>query len=426
MQKKKTILNLFIAAEAIILVVVLAVGGVFGSGGILGSRISGDSASTLDPSVISTEDNAIDSDGADAADTDNSVDSDGADGTGDNAITGSSDQDVETTMTFSDEVEDKIDEMTVEEQVAQLFVTTPEELTGVAQVTIAGEGTQAALETYPVAGLVYSGQNFISAEQLSSMLASTQGYSQDSIGLDLFTIVEEVGGENHSPLATALTYETIASPADLAEEENPETVYSVVQTKAAYVAENGFTTVLAPVADVATGTDTDFDEMTYGSEEVNVSEYVEMDIEGTQAAGVDAILRAFPGIQQATEDYTVYQTAIDSGVNCIQVSNNTYSALTGDDSLPCSLSKKTVTQLRSSMGFEGVLMTSDLAESAVLEYCSTEEAAVTAISVGMDLVYVTDGFEEAYQAVLDAVNDGTITKVRLHNSVGRVLSLKME
>ncbi|MCD8149555.1 MAG: hypothetical protein LUE92_08325 [Clostridiales bacterium] len=419
MQNKKKILNLFLLLEVIILIIVIVVAVLFGSGISIPGR-GEDSASSVNAGTASDNDNAIESESSGASDTES------GDAENDNSVSGSSDQNVETTITFSDEVEEKLDTMTVEEQVSQLFITTPEELTGVKQVTVAGDSTQEALESYPVAGLVYSATNFISDEQIASMLASTQEFSQSSIDLNLFTIVEEIGGENDSPLAVALEYNTVSSPSAIGEEESPDSAYSAAQTKAEYVSEAGFNMLLAPVADVATGSDESFDEMTYGSQEVNVAEYVEMDVEGTQAAGVDTIVRAFPGIREATEDYSAYQAAVDAGASCIQVSNVTSSSLTGSSAIPCSLSDSAVSYLRDSMGYDGILMTSDLSDSAVLEYCTTEEAAVTAVNAGMDLVYVTDGFEDAWQAVLDAVNDGSISKVRLHNSVGRILSAKLD
>ena len=52
-------------------------------------------------------------------------------------------------FTPSDSVKTKLSSMTTEEKVAQLFITRPEEITGVSEFTQAGNKTKAAIGTYP-------------------------------------------------------------------------------------------------------------------------------------------------------------------------------------------------------------------------------------------------------------------------------------
>lgn len=66
-----------------------------------------------------------------------------------------------------------IAEMSLEDRVAALFLTTPEELTGVGKVVQAGKGTEEALAKYAVGGLVYAASNVQSAEQFTKMLTDT-------------------------------------------------------------------------------------------------------------------------------------------------------------------------------------------------------------------------------------------------------------
>ena len=63
--------------------------------------------------------------------------------------------------------------MSLEDRVAGLFLTTPEELTGVGKVVQAGKGTEEALAKYAVGGLVYAATNVQSAEQFGGMLTDT-------------------------------------------------------------------------------------------------------------------------------------------------------------------------------------------------------------------------------------------------------------
>lgn len=66
-----------------------------------------------------------------------------------------------------------IAEMSIEDRVAGLFLTTPEALTGVDKAVQAGKGTEEALAKYAVGGLVYADSNVQSEEQFAKMLTDT-------------------------------------------------------------------------------------------------------------------------------------------------------------------------------------------------------------------------------------------------------------
>ena len=146
-----------------------------------------------------------------------------------------------------------------------------------------------------------------------------------------------------------------------------------------------------------------------------------------------SILRYFPKITDSgkyTEDTTnelaVFQAGIDAGAKIIMVSNARAEYMTLDRYLPCSLSEGAVASVRGAMGYEGILITSSLANSIITSSYSSGEAAVKAIVAGMDMIFNPADFVEAYEAVVEAVNDGTISQLRLENAVGRILELKIE
>lgn len=66
-----------------------------------------------------------------------------------------------------------IAEMPLEDRVAGIFLTSPEELTGVGKAVQAGKGTEEALSKYAVGGLVYASSNIQSEEQFTKMLTDT-------------------------------------------------------------------------------------------------------------------------------------------------------------------------------------------------------------------------------------------------------------
>ena len=74
--------------------------------------------------------------------------------------------------------EEYVDKMSLNEKVCQLFVVTPEQLTGVDVATVAGETTKSQLKKYPVGGIVYYPQNVENKKAFNEMIDTTQSYSK--------------------------------------------------------------------------------------------------------------------------------------------------------------------------------------------------------------------------------------------------------
>ena len=75
------------------------------------------------------------------------------------------------------------------------------------------------------------------------------------------------------------------------------------------------------------------------------------------------------------------------------------------------------------MGFQGVILTDDLDMDAISHVYGAGEAAVQAVQAGNDLLCVSQ-LSDGYQAVLDAVEDGTLSPARITESVRRILTWK--
>ena len=416
MKEKKTIINLLILAEAIILAIVLVLS--------VYARVTGkeDPSSSAETTESASEESETESEEEDTPLDDTTAEEE-------NSIRQVADTWEEVRITFSDEVEELLSGFTTEELVAQLFVTTPEELTGVSQVTLAGDGTKSAFEDYPVSGLVYSSINFAEATQTKELIEGTEAYSEDATGLSLFLIVEELGGDGASPVASANGYEIQDSPAVLGESGSTSKITASAEARTEYLLEEGFNTIFGPIADTADDwydADSAYNSLCFGTSALNIADYVSADIRAVQSAGMVSIARSFPGTNAAEEDYSAYQAAIDAGVTILQVSNTTSLDVTGDGSTPCTLSAGSTQMLREDMGFTGILMTADLSDEAITEDWEIGDAAVKAIQSGMNLIYVSEGFEEAYEAVLEAVESGEITEEMLCNAAGRILTEKLE
>jgi beta-N-acetylhexosaminidase len=165
-------------------------------------------------------------------------------------------------------------------------------------------------------------------------------------------------------------------------------------------------------------------------------------ISGLEAGGVTACIKYFPGLGSVTVDpakeravsdrseteyrsgeFPVYISAIEGGVKMIMVGNVVVSAF--DDSCTASLSDKIVTDLlRDEFEFKGVIISGNLSDAAVKDYYGAGEAAVLALKAGCDMVQNPDDFEEAFNAIIDAVNSGVISEERIDDCLRRIYRIK--
>ncbi len=338
-----------------------------------------------------------------------------------------------------------VNEMTLEQKVAQLFVVRPEAITGVEAATEAGQATRAAIADYPVCGLLYSDQNFIDEKQLVTLLKNTQNYVKDASGVPALMCVEEEGGA-YGPVAASLIVSTeVDGAAKLGTDNEVEHARDAARQIGEYLRDLGFNTNLAPVADAADSAGSDISDRSFGSEPSKVAALVSAQVDGYQRAGVLCAVKHFPGIGEAEKDLhndrlyshrtkeelmryelVPFAEAIEadapivvvSNMSCLQVGN-------GEGDVPSWMSKTIVGDiLREDLGFDGVAMTDQLDDESMAEVCEPSEQAVRAVQAGIDVVVCPQDFERAYRGLLKAVEKGDITESRIDESVMRIVLLK--
>ena len=123
-------------------------------------------------------------------------------------------------------------------------------------------------------------------------------------------------------------------------------------------------------------------------------------------------------------EFLPFRAGIEAGARAVMVGHISLPQITGDGT-PAVLSEAVMNQmLRQELGFQGIIITDALNMGAITENYTTEDAAVQAILAGADMLLMPADFQKAYQAVLNAVNDGRITRERLDESVLRILKVK--
>jgi len=331
-----------------------------------------------------------------------------------------------------------IEVMPLEDKVAGLFIVTPEAITEVSTAVKAGEGTQKALAEYAVGGIVYFEKNMKSEEQFKEMLENTEYYSK----YPLFLAVDEEGGKV-ARLAKAGLVQGVGSAKEIAATGDAANAYQAGTTIGTYLADYGFNLNFAPVADISNVEKSALGDRAYGSDAVSVSAFVTNALLGLEEQGITGCLKHFPGIGSTKQDthdgiavtertaeefraeeFTVFKAGIDAGADMIMAGHISAPGLTGDNT-PCSLSNSVITGiLREELGFDGVVITDALNMSAISEYYSADQAAVLALRAGCDMLLMPENFKEAYNGVLQAVQDGTISEERINDSLRRIYRIK--
>lgn len=331
-----------------------------------------------------------------------------------------------------------IAEMSLENKVAGLFMITPESLTGVDTVIQAGDTTKQKLSEYPVGGLIYFSKNIKSADQLKEMLDTTR----NTMIYPVFLAVDEEGG-SVSRVAGAGLAENVGDMSEIGSTCDPEKAKEVGTTIGTYLSQSGFNVDFAPVADVVSAENAVIGNRSFGSDPNVVGTMVAAEVQGLQESGVSACLKHFPGIGDTTtdthdektvsektledmqqNDLPAFQAGIDAGADFVMVSHMSLPNVVGDDT-PCSLSGTVISDLlRNQLGYDGIVITDALDMSAITDSYSSAEAAVKAIEAGADMLLMPENFEEAYQGVLEAVQNGTISEERINESLKRIYRVK--
>lgn len=343
------------------------------------------------------------------------------------------------------EVSRIVREMTAEEKVAQLFMITPEALTGVSQVVAAGDTTKAALDACPVGGLIYFAENVQSEEQFAQMTQRVQQFGRERIGLPILTGIDEEGGavvrisgRGFPGVPEEPEMYQIGSTGDCAQ------AYQAGAEIGGYLGRFGINVDFAPVADVWSNPEnTVIGTRAFGSDARLTADMVSEAVRGLREQGICATLKHFPGHGDTSQDshsgsatswkrleelreceFLPFQAGIAAGAELVMMGHISLPNVT-EDGLPASLSYTLVTEvLRNELGYEGVIITDAMNMGAISNIYGSGEAAVKAVLAGVDMILMPADFHTAYTGVLSAVENGTISEARLNESVARIVRLK--
>jgi beta-N-acetylhexosaminidase len=287
---------------------------------------------------------------------------------------------------------------------------------------------------------VVAGPNYTDVAQLGALTGEAAVIARDARHVPPWVITSQEGGELNSfpdlPPASL--------PADTASARDAGTA---AEESAAALRGLGLNGVLGPVIDVGQESGSALGARLYSDNPEEVAAYADATVTAYRKEHVFSAVTHFPGLgaaDQSTEegpatvglgldelrvrDLIPFEAAVDAGVPGVVIGHALYPF--SDFTVPASLSEQVATGLlRRDMGFKGVAITDDLADPAITAIHTVPDAAVRALRVGADMLYISGGTgdqQSAYLAVLRAVQRGRIPRRRLNQAVGRILLAKQD
>lgn len=333
-----------------------------------------------------------------------------------------------------------LEDMTLEEKAGQLFF-----------VRVPAENAVEDVMTYHLGGYLLFGRD--TQNKTASELIQTIASYQAAAELPLLIGVDEEGGTVVRVSSNPhLRSKKFSSPGKLWK-QGLDALLRETREKSILLKSLGFNVNLAPVADVSTNSGDFIYDRTTGMDAEETADYTARVTEAQSFYGLGSVLKHFPGYGNNKDTHTgvavdersmetfleqdflpfqagiaVEETVWPSGElrrlrPAVLVSHNIVNCM--DPNLPASLSPEVHRILREDLGFDGVVMTDDLAMDAVKAYAAEGDVAVMSIQAGNDLVVTTD-YRTQIPRVIQAVRDGALEEEAVDAACLRVLRWKLE
>ncbi|MFQ5881644.1 MAG: beta-N-acetylhexosaminidase [Candidatus Methylomirabilales bacterium] len=296
------------------------------------------------------------------------------------------------------------------------------------------------LQEWGLGGVILSGSNLKSPPQI---LELTRRLQELTAGPSLFIAVDQEGGRVSRLKPPFTPFPPPARLGALRSEELARRVGGVIGRELGAV---GINLNFAPVLDVHTNPENPIiGDRAFASDPDVVARLGIAFFQGLQVEGVLATGKHFPGHGDASTDSHLelpvvnqpvdrlervelhpFHRAIEAGLSMLMTAHVLYPTL--DPDLPATLSPVILTRLlRSTMGFQEIIVSDDLSMQAIAGRWPVEEAACRFFEAGGDLLLMVQD-ASAQQQILDglmhAVQSRRFPEARIEASVNRVLRVK--
>ena len=357
-----------------------------------------------------------------------------------------------------DEVEAQLQKMTLREKVGQMFYVRPECLDTTIHFNLPSgidesaddireiklQAVNATMkgvnEKYPVGGIILYAHNIKDEAQLARFIPEIRALK----GSPLLCIDEEGGRVARIANNDNFNEKKYESMGAIGATGDPQNAYECGNTIGTYLRRYGFDVDFAPVADVNTNPENIvIGQRAFSDDPAVAAPMVTNYLQGLKDAGVTGCIKHFPGHGDTKSDthygyaqsmktwdemlgceMTTFKAGIAWGCQLIMTAHIAAPNVTGSD-VPSTMSPVILQdKLRGELGYQNIIITDAMEMGAITQQYNCAEATVGCIQAGVDIVLGPQNFVQAFDAVIAAVNNGTITEERINQSVRRILKLK--
>lgn len=351
-------------------------------------------------------------------------------------------------ITMESLVAELLGNMSLEQKIGQLFIVNTDSLDFNAETAMTKK-MRKNIQKYQPGGVIFFSFNFDTGGTVKQNRRKIRKFirkMQKASEIPMFISVDEEGGTVSRVANTeALGTTKLPTMAEIGATGDAAQAYQAGSTIGSEIAELGFNLDFAPVADINTNEDnTEIGNRSFGSDPQLVSDMVREVVRGLQESGVSATLKHFPGQGNTGDDthrgfvnldatidrlrdveFQPFQAGIEEEADFVMMSHVAVRDITQNEE-PASLSTLMVSDiLREELQFDHVIITDAMNMKIITKFYDAGEAAVMAVQAGNDMVLMPDDFEEAYEAVYEAVKDGTLTERQIDQAVSRILTVKI-
>ena len=242
---------------------------------------------------------------------------------------------------------------------------------------VLSEETIKTLKDNHIMGVILFDYNITDEKQLKKLTSDLRKY----VNPNMLISIDQEGGE-----VNRINFDKLKniSPKNIGDSNSSEYAYNIAYQKSKFLLDLGINMILGPLCDVPNDTNSYLYNRSFSTNVNIVAEMVSNTVKAQRDAGIISVLKHFPGhgdtavnshndfpsINKTTNEllsneFIPFKSGIDAGAEVVLVAHikNKYI----DDKNTASMSKKYADILEKDLGFNGVVITDDLAMTGSID-----------------------------------------------------------
>jgi beta-N-acetylhexosaminidase len=335
------------------------------------------------------------------------------------------------------DVEELLNKMTLKEKIGQMIFS------GFYGSNYSNELNE-LIQQYKIGGFIFYSENIVSKNQTVNLINKIKIKNQNN-KLPIFLGTDQEGGR-----ITRLPGNLGKLPTNeqIGKRYNPEFSYQIGQILGEELNIFGFNMDFAPVLDVNSNPNNPvIGDRSFSNNPTIVSDLGIETMRGIQSRNVIPVVKHFPGHGDTTVDSHLelpvvdktydelnklelipFKQAINENADVLMITHILLPKI--DPNFPSSISQNMISDiLRKKLDFNSVVMTDDMTMAAIEKNYDLRVASVKSILAGSDIIMIAhdpNKVKSVFNAIQEAVKNGTIAETRIDESVKRIIELKQK